>query len=65
MPESEYKLDMVSVRLVPDAPILSDHKIITKEDAVAVMKEFLSKWTGSCFVLLICGPMGHQLMDIS
>lgn len=43
MPESEYKLDMVSVRLVPDAPILSDHKIITKEDAVAVMKEFLSE----------------------
>lgn len=36
-----YKLDMVSVRLVQDAPILSDHKICTPEDAVEIMGKFL------------------------
>lgn len=39
----EYKLDMVSVKLVHDTPLLSTHKICTPEDAVEVMGEFLSE----------------------
>lgn len=39
----EYKLDMVSIRLVHDTPLLSTHKICTPEDAVEVMGEFLSE----------------------
>lgn len=41
--ESPYKLDMVSVRLVHDPPLLSDHKIKTAEDAVQVIGELLGE----------------------
>lgn len=40
---AEYQLDMVSVRLVHDKPLLSNHKISTPEDAVEVMGKFLSE----------------------
>jgi DNA repair protein RadC len=36
-------LEVVSVRLVKDAPILSEHKIRSPEDAVAVVGEMLSE----------------------
>lgn len=42
MTNEEYKLDMVSVRLVPDAPLLSERRICSPEDAVHVMGSFLS-----------------------
>lgn len=41
--ENEYKLDIVSVRLVHDAPLLSDHKIDSPKAAVQVMGEFMSE----------------------
>lgn len=41
--ENPYKLDMVSVRLVHDPPLLSDHKINTAEDAVQVIGELLGE----------------------
>lgn len=41
--ENEYKLDLVSVRLVHDAPLLSDHKIDSPKAAVQVMGEFMSE----------------------
>jgi len=39
--KNEFKLDVVSVRLVKDAPVLSEHKIVTPEDAVDVVGKFL------------------------
>jgi DNA repair protein RadC len=39
--KNEFKLDVVSVRLVKDAPILSKHRIVTPEDAVDVVGKFL------------------------
>ena len=36
-----FQLDVVSVRLMKDAPLLSDHKINSPEDAVNVVGEFL------------------------
>lgn len=41
--ENEYKLDLVSVRLVHDAPLLSDRKIDSPKAAVQVMGEFMSE----------------------
>lgn len=42
MQEQEpYKLEVVSVRLVKDAPLFSDHRITTPEDAVKVLGDFL------------------------
>ena len=41
--EKTYNLDMVSVRLVHDPPLLSDHKIKTAEDAVQVIGELLGE----------------------
>ncbi len=42
MQEQEpFKLEVVSVRLVKDAPLFSDHKITTPEDAVKVVGDFL------------------------
>ena len=38
-----FHLDVVSVRLVRDAPIFSDRKICHPEDAIAVVGEFLSE----------------------
>lgn len=40
MPES-FQLDVVSVRLVRNAPIFSDKKITTPEDAVSLLGELL------------------------
>ena len=34
--KNPFRLDVVSVRLVKDAPLLSDHKITSPEDAVDV-----------------------------
>jgi len=34
---NDFKLDVISVRLVKDAPIFSEHKIVTPEDAVDVI----------------------------
>lgn len=39
--EKPFRLDMVSVRLVKEAPLFSDHKLITPEDAVAAVGEML------------------------
>ncbi len=36
-----FKMEVVSVRLVKDAPLFSDHKITTPEDAVKVVGDFL------------------------
>lgn len=36
-----YKLDLVSVRLVKDTSLLSEHQIKHPEDAVAIMADFL------------------------
>ena len=42
MQEQEpFKLEVVSIRLVKDAPLFSDHKITTPEDAVQLVGEFL------------------------
>ena len=42
MQEQEpFKLEVVSVRLVKDAPLFSDHKITTPQDAVKVVGDFL------------------------
>lgn len=42
MQEQEpFKLEVVSVRLVKDAPLFSDHKITSPEDAVKVVGDFL------------------------
>lgn len=42
MQEQEpFKLEVVSIRLVKDAPLFSDHKIITPQDAVKVTGDFL------------------------
>lgn len=42
MQEQEpFKLEVVSIRLVKDAPLFSDHKIITPKDAVEVVGDLL------------------------
>lgn len=42
MQEQEpFKLEVVSVRLVRDAPLFSDHKITTPKDAVKAVGDFL------------------------
>lgn len=41
MGQEKDKLEVVSVRLVRDAPILSEHKICTPDDAVAVLGELM------------------------
>lgn len=42
MQEQEpFKLEVVSIRLVKDAPLFSDHKIISPEDAVKIVGDFL------------------------
>ena len=42
MENNKYELDMVSIRLVKDAPILSERKINSPGAAVEVMREVLS-----------------------
>lgn len=39
--KNEFKLNMVSVRLVKDAPVYSDHRIVSPEAAVDVMGDLL------------------------
>ena len=39
--KSEFKLNMVSVRLIRDAPVYSEHRLISPEAAVDVMGEML------------------------
>ena len=39
--DSEFKLDVVSVRLVQDIPLLSDHRICSPEDAIDVIGKYL------------------------
>jgi len=39
--QEPFKLEVVSVRLVRDAPLFSDHKIISPADAVKVVGDFL------------------------
>lgn len=39
--DSNFKLDVVSVRLVQDIPLLSDHRICTPEDAIDVIGKYL------------------------
>ena len=42
MQEQEpFKLEVVSIRLVKDAPLFSDHKIVSPADAVKVIGNFL------------------------
>lgn len=43
MPEkNDFRLDVVSVRLVSDAPIFSEHRLTTPAEAVAAIGEYLS-----------------------
>ncbi len=39
--QNPFKLEVVSVRLAKDAPLFSEHRIITPEDAVKVVGDFL------------------------
>lgn len=39
--QESFELEVVSIRLVKDAPLFSDHKIATPEDAVKVVGDFL------------------------
>jgi DNA repair protein RadC len=39
--QGPFKLEVVSVRLVRDAPLFSDHRIISPADAVKVVGDFL------------------------
>lgn len=39
--DSDFQLDIVSVRLVQDVPMLSDHRICTPEDAIDVIGKYL------------------------
>ena len=39
--KNDFKLDVVSVRLVKDAPLLSERRIISPEDAVDVVGKML------------------------
>lgn len=39
--QNPFQLDVVSVRLVRDAPVFSEQKIISPESAIAVIGEFL------------------------
>lgn len=39
--QNPFKLEVVSVRLVKDAPLFSDRRITTPEDAVKVLGDFL------------------------
>lgn len=39
--QEPFKLEVVSVRLVRDAPLFSDHKITTPQDAIKIMGDFL------------------------
>ena len=39
--QEPFKLEVVSIRLVKDAPLFSDHKIISPADAVEVVGDFL------------------------
>lgn len=39
--KNPFKLDMVSVRLVKDAPVFSEHRLISPEAAVNVVGDFL------------------------
>lgn len=39
--KNEFKLDMVSVRLVKDAPVYSEHQIVSPEAAVNVVGDLL------------------------
>ena len=41
MIEETYPLEVVSIRMIRDVPILSEHKIQSPEDAVAVLGEIL------------------------
>lgn len=39
--QEPFKLEVVSIRLVKDAPLFSDHKIVSPSDAVEVIGNFL------------------------
>lgn len=41
MPRNSFKLDVVSVRLVEDAPILSEHPLNSPEAAIEVIGQYL------------------------
>ncbi len=44
MPKKPFKLDVVSVRLVKDAPIYSETPFKTPQDAVAVLGEYMCRF---------------------
>lgn len=50
--EEDNKLEVVSVRLVKDAPILSNHPIQSPEDAVEVLGEILCEWDREVFCVI-------------
>ena len=49
---SENKLDVVSVRLVKDQPLMSDTQITTPEDAVKLIGKELCEMDRECVVIL-------------
>lgn len=50
--EEKNKFDVVSVRLVKDAPILSNHPIHTPQDAIKVLGEILCEWDREVFCVI-------------
>lgn len=48
---NDFALEVVSVRLVRDAPILSGTEIKTPEDAVRLVGRNCATWTGRWYVL--------------
>lgn len=50
--ERKNKLEVVSVRLVKEAPILSNHPIQSPKDAVEVLGEILCEWDREVFCVI-------------
>ena len=45
--QEPFQLDVVSIRLVRNAPLFSDRKITGPKDAVSLVGKCCVKWTGS------------------
>ncbi len=61
-----YELEVVSCRLIPERPILSDMKIESAIDAVRLIKEMLGNYDREVVVVLNLDGRGHPInMNIS
>ena len=61
--KNPFKLDVVSVRLVKDAPLLSSHKIESPEDAVDVAGEILLG-TAGLFMGMFVGCLALAIAEM-